>query len=67
MEELVTVMVRVEGTASDIVGAVSSDASVPCWLLEREFEDDCTETSIDVTPGKIRVVSVSIFVLHGGV
>lgn len=54
VEELVTVIVWVEGTASDTVGVVSSDVSTP------GFDDDCTDTPVDVVAGKMRVVSVSI-------
>lgn len=61
VEELVTVIVRVEGAASDIVGVVSSDVSTP------DFDDDCADRPVDVIPGKMRVVSVSIRVLHGDV
>lgn len=54
-------IVRVEGAASDIVGVVSSDVSTP------DFDDDCADRPVDVIPGKMRVVSVSIRVLHGDV
>ena len=61
VEELATVIVWVEGTASDMAGPVSSDVSTP------GFDGDCTDTIVDVIAGKMRVVSVSISVLHGDV